>query len=289
MDYAPYLVCAFLNHGAEGAARIRNGNRTLRTVRSIQGKQIRLPAASELGRKNLLRLIEEETKALRRTGMAATAAAEQEASLVRLTNLTEADRAELKVVVDMWLAAGGDHRSWAESMLRAKLPVQQYRDYKSTTSADGVQQIFPMAEGAAKGLMVHFLHHPESWRLGGPCPRCGKYYLRKKRNPQDYCSKECRMVKTVTEPALEAREKIRKRKLELLEEGKAERQRTKTREPWDVYAVRYADAIWRRESASKRWQATIRKSGIKESGSITKKFLTRYLNENRIQPPTESR
>lgn len=289
MDHAPYLVCAFLNHGAEGTARIRDGNKTLRKVRSIQGKQIRLTAASELGRKNLLRLIESETKTLRRAGVAATAAAEQAASLVWLTNLTEADRVELKTVVDMWLAAGGDHRSWTESMLRAKLPVQQYRDYKSTTSADGIQQIFPLANGAAKGLMVQFLHHPESWRLGGPCPRCGKYYLRKKRNPQDYCSKECRMANTVTEPALEAREKIRKHKLELLEKGKTEWQRLNTREPWDVYAVRYADAIWRRESATAKWQATIRKSGIKESGGITKKFLTRWLNENRIQPPTESR
>jgi hypothetical protein len=48
----------------------------------------------------------------------------------------------------------------------------------------------------ALGLFFNFLINPENDKLGGPCKRCSKYYVKKTKRQIAYCSKKCGLKHT---------------------------------------------------------------------------------------------
>jgi hypothetical protein len=95
-----------------------------------------------------------------------------------------------------------------------------------------------------------------------PCARCGKYYIKTRRDQKSYCGQRCGSLAS-------AKASTRKR----LDENHREKlERAKTAiQKWDASKIRPA-ADW------KQW-------AHKREPDITPKWLTRAVNKNELQPP----
>lgn len=101
-------------------------------------------------------------------------------------------------------------------------------------------------------------------KLGGPCPRCDQYFIRKTAKQIIYCARRCATQATAIEATIRAREEERREKLERAKKAQAE---------------------WQKRVAQGR-----EKKGWKEfvntrEPDITAKFLTRAVNNGELFPP----
>lgn len=109
--------------------------------------------------------------------------------------LDAADRQELRELVTAWVECGGDWQVFLSGM-----PASTRRAFARGTyylPEDSQELVLvPMPSPhpdatPAQHIFLQFVLHHESWRLGGPCPKCGRFYLRKKAHEQVYCSTRC--------------------------------------------------------------------------------------------------
>jgi uncharacterized C2H2 Zn-finger protein len=116
-------------------------------------------------------------------------------------------QAELKLWVDAWLDSRRNLQIMARQLGQAKanaffehiscslsitdsgepsLIVLPYR----SESEDIEEARGPDPQWGALTFFRQLILHPESWKVGGPCPRCGKYFLKKTRHVKHkYCSR----------------------------------------------------------------------------------------------------
>lgn len=175
------------------------------------------------------------------------------------------ENAELRRLVNNWLASGPNLSDLLEND----------RDLAARCK-HGKTELFPTDSGRAQLLwtpelenhrassqrdnaLIHFVNliiNPDCEKLAGPCARCDKYYLKKRRNQKRYCSRDCGAAMT----ALEATRKKRQ-----------EEYRTKIR---------------RAKSAMERLPRRHRRKGWKELVSaetgISVHWLTRAVNQKKL-------
>lgn len=73
------------------------------------------------------------------------------------------------------------------------------------------------AESPQQEALYYFMHlitNPLWSELGGPCARCGKYFLKKTERPRMYCSRKCGAAITATDAVRMFRQREHVRKLE---------------------------------------------------------------------------
>jgi hypothetical protein len=61
-------------------------------------------------------------------------------------------------------------------------------------------------------LLAKLVANPLCEKFGGPCPRCGKYFV-KRQERQQYCSRKCRSAITAAAATIKRAKSIRERKL----------------------------------------------------------------------------
>jgi len=115
---------------------------------------------------------------------------------------------------------------------------------------------------------VRLITNPACDRLGGPCPRCGKHFVRKTAKPSIYCSARCASQATAIKATIKARQEQHANKLAAAREGI---------EAWERLA--------RRGRVKQPWKEWVSK--YKPGAEITPKFLSRALNKGELQGPPE--
>jgi hypothetical protein len=249
-DNAPFLIATLLNDGPEGAQRRRD---------SAQ-RELARPRLSAAKRDDLI----------------------QDAALAPICNLTEDDRDELRILVDLWLEADGFWLAFRDALIRRHLPVTPYTSFRVTRFVNGAEAIHSMPGASdAQGLMLQLIQHPEAWRLCR-CITCGRFVIRKTRRSKMYCGRKCNGRTNVTEKNRQNRESVRERKLIHLRDAAQKWQQSQTDEPCETFMLREAQRAWVRDLKKAGWRTKL--SGADDS--IKQNSLTKWVNEGLIQIPT---
>ena len=98
----------------------------------------------------------------------------------------------------------------------------------------------PRVEAAALHFFMNFLIDPRWDRLGGPCARCDRYYIKNTVRQNKYCSPECGRNSTATAATRKALDCQKKEKLECAEE---------------------AIKLWERGLRQQRWKEVVAQHG----------------------------
>lgn len=110
--------------------------------------------------------------------------------------------------------------------------------------------------------LAHFMDlivNPQWHKLGGPCERCGKYYVKKTARQKAYCSRRCGSVNTAMASTRRKREEQRADKMRRAQAAADNWAKVRTRQPW------------------KRW--------VSMQTKITVKWLTRAVNRGDLRAP----
>jgi hypothetical protein len=99
-----------------------------------------------------------------------------------------------------------------------------------------------------------------SCRLGGPCDRCGRYYIKKRLDQKRYCGRRCAHLASATKATINRLRKERADRLRRANKAAQEWSGTRTKLDW------------------KHWVS-------RDQPDITPKFLTRAVNKGKLCPP----
>jgi hypothetical protein len=191
--------------------------------------------------------------------------------------LTDADHQRLLRLVRAWKESGSDLRKM--KVAPADIPfgsrdllsaMQQLYEWNVTW--DGVRLcIAGLRPGknhdAALWYFVRLLLSSECEYLGGPCTKCGRYYVKQSlRKDREFCSHKCASHATQSR----INKKLHDEKLDAARSAiKNYRSRPK----------KYADMGW------KEWVELATEDEFPQE-PITPKFLTRAVNNGELLPPT---
>jgi hypothetical protein len=103
--------------------------------------------------------------------------------------------------------------------------------------------------------------HPECDKLAGPCPRCGRYFLRKTVKQKVYCSRNCGSLASARASTLKRRNDEHAQKLLRASE---------------------AAAMWNPQNTRRGWKEFV----SSKHPDMTPKFLTRAVNRGELHDPT---
>lgn len=132
---------------------------------------------------------------------------------------------------------------------------------KKEKGRDGTYRATP--EGVALVLFYGLTLNPEWDKLGGPCARCARYYIKKTARQKKYCTRQCGSLATAT---------------------------ASTRKRLDE---EHADKLRRAVAAARNWPATRASLNWKQWVSrsepdITSKWLTRAVNRGELRSPEKA-
>jgi hypothetical protein len=113
--------------------------------------------------------------------------------------------------------------------------------------------------------LAHFMDlivNPQWHRLGGPCERCGKYYVKKTARQKAYCSRTCGSANTAMASTRRKREKERADKMRHAQAAADKWATVGPRQPWKLW--------------------------VSMKTKISIKWLTRAANRGELRPPLQS-
>lgn len=170
---------------------------------------------------------------------------------------------DLKWLVTLWLKAKGQRPQFLRALMEAGRSARPFTEFtvnwSVTAPADAPGVAYPI-EGStqAEGYFLQFMIHPDHWRLAGPCPRCGRYFLKSTRHQQRYCSRtKCGRNASVSHH----RDSQRSKKLGQINQAIKEWQQTTTKEDWRSY--------------------------VRQQTGVSEKLLTDWLKAGKLHEPTE--
>ena len=188
------------------------------------------------------------------------------AAAAELAERHEAIRSELRKLVKIWQESGPN----LYKMLSANRGLaEQTRKWKTEfwpsesgggvlyPSPDNVNFVQFNAKDHALFYFMTIVVNPHWHRLGGPCARCGNYYIKRTARQKVYCSRRCGEIKT----ALIAIQ--RKRREEYLAKVRRAQQAI---DKWGTA---------RRRTDCKAW--------VSQQTKLTKKWLTRAANNGDLR------
>jgi len=111
-------------------------------------------------------------------------------------------------------------------------------------------------------LFMILIVNPQWHRLGGPCPRCDKYYVKKTSRQKTYCSRRCGATLTAIAATRKKRQEKRLEELSRTQAAANQWATVQTRQPW------------------KEWVST--------RTNITVKWLTRAVNKGDLRAPIKN-
>jgi hypothetical protein len=83
--------------------------------------------------------------------------------------------------------------------------------------------------------LTHFMDlivNPQWHKLGGPCQRCGRFYVKKTSRQKAYCSRRCGLAMTAIARTRKRREEEHARKLRLAQAAARDWSTARTADPW---------------------------------------------------------
>ena len=113
--------------------------------------------------------------------------------------------------------------------------------------------------------LAHFMNlivNPHWHKLGGPCERCRKYYVKKTSRQKTYCSRRCGSAQTALARTRKRRRETRTHKLREAQKACKRWATTRTRYPW------------------KQW--------VSAQTKMTVKWLTRVVNKGDLREPVKA-
>jgi hypothetical protein len=177
---------------------------------------------------------------------------------------------ELRKLVTDWQRSGPNLRKMLAS--HEKLAVRARRGSTflvPTENGNGYLGWEPIGFGSPVGwdgvALRHFVClvvHREWWRLGGPCARCGQYYVKRRTSQKTYCSRRCGFAATATAVTKARRVRIHDEKLRRARMWARKWTRSRTRLDW------------------KKWTALSERS-------LSPQFLTRAVHNGELQEPAK--
>lgn len=111
-------------------------------------------------------------------------------------------------------------------------------------------------------LFMTLITNPQWELLGGPCRRCGDYYLKKTRRQKAYCSRTCSSTATAVSIMRQRRQQERAKKIRNAQSDIGEWSKNKRRLAW------------------KDW--------VSNRTGYTVRWITRAVNNGELQPPDGS-
>ena len=120
----------------------------------------------------------------------------------------------------------------------------------------------------ACSYFIRVITDPECERFGGPCPRCGEYFLRKTAKPSIYCSDRHARQATAIKRTIEIRKERHADKLERAKKAQAE---------WMIQV--------KRARTTKPWKEWV----VSRHPDMTIKFLTRAVTNGELASPDNER
>jgi hypothetical protein len=178
---------------------------------------------------------------------------------------------ELKRLVTVWVQSGPNLRKMFDEDPELKRRTMHGRTLLiPTRTGRGHLSWLPDPPGLdpysqKDQALMHFMDliaNPEWELLGGPCARCGKYYLKKTKRQKAYCSRTCGAAATAI-PAT-------KKRRELEHAAKISR-------------AQRSIAKWSESKRSMKW-----KEWVSNKTKYTVKWLTRAANNGQLKPPKDT-
>lgn len=119
-------------------------------------------------------------------------------------------------------------------------------------------------------IFIQLLQNGRLERIGGPCEKCGRYYLRKTAKPSIYCSRPCATQATALRRTREVRRARHERKLERA-----------------AAAIQKWGTLAEKRRMTTRWKDFVvdECTGDEASGEITVRFLSRAVNSGELVAP----
>ena len=119
-------------------------------------------------------------------------------------------------------------------------------------------------DGIALRSFLWLIVSQEWWRLGGPCARCGRYYVKRRKSQKTYCTRRCGSAATATANTKEKR------------------------------AAKHADKLMRARALVVTWSTARTRLNwktwtSKRDRELTPKFLTRALNKGELEQPRKGK
>lgn len=179
---------------------------------------------------------------------------------------------ELRQLVQAWFDSGPNvEKLWSEHPALARLP-HIVRAYMLPTNGSRAHLVYmdgpntDLSPGdpleIALGLFFLFLLNPYNQRLGGPCKRCSKYYVKKTKRQTVYCSQRCGRKQTSKDAIQQQRQQDHIEKIEKAKKCLEKWASTNTRRGW------------------KEW--------ISGNHLISKHWLSRYVGKGELMVPVKS-
>lgn len=131
----------------------------------------------------------------------------------------------------------------------------------------------------ARFWFAFFVLNPYCEMLSGPCPRCGKYFVRNSLHQRVYCSRTCGKYLTAIRSSKKSRDEAHERRIAWSINGIAEWSSKPRRNEWKSWVVEFVN------TKERSWAEKHKKS----PDLVTQKSLTRWVNAREIQQPLADR
>jgi hypothetical protein len=181
-------------------------------------------------------------------------------------------RPELRRLVTAWQESGPNLAKMLEADNVLENRIKHWRALMVPTNSGNAQLLWmpnpsDFNPASPKDMaLAHFMDlliNPLWYKLGGPCRRCDKYYVKKTHRQKVYCSRRCGSVTTALETNRKRRSKDHEEKLHRARTAAQEWSAIDTRLPW------------------KQW--------VSRKASISIKWITRAENKREIGEPIKRR
>jgi hypothetical protein len=184
-------------------------------------------------------------------------------------------RQELRRLVRAWYNSGPNVCKLLDAVPRLNQFAEDFRPYFIPTTGRTAHLAYldvPEYSAHSKpidlafGLFLKFLINPFNEKLGGPCKDCHKFYVKKTRRQNVYCSKRCGLKHTSMAAIRNQRAKKHSAKLE-------EAKRLST--------------MWVKTGTSKGWKEWSADRSVGSKYPLTKHWLTRAAKNEELLEPTK--
>lgn len=192
-----------------------------------------------------------------------------------------ADGKELAALLEEWMAAPSlyavlktDKWGWVWQALKDNahppifIPSKNGKNGLYRVSPPSSDEILPFGFAFTVSMFGELVTNPLCEKLGGPCARCGDYYIKKTARQNTYCSLRCGRASTAAYATKKRLQDERSRKLAVASDLKQKWITTRTKEDW------------------KQW---VSKQPRGKRMEITPKFLTRAVNKGELVPPIKEK
>src|ERR1035441_10147191 len=175
---------------------------------------------------------------------------------------------ELRRLVKAWLESGPDLKKMLEADKVLSRNVRHGRTLLVATGGGRGHLLWlpnpPCSSPAswdyqALAMFMDLIVHPYWEKLGGPCARCGDYYIKKTRRQKVYCSQRCGSANTALPAVRKKRAGEHARKL---------------------HSAQEALLHWKPTSNERGW-----KEWISKRTGLSINWLTRAVNKGELFPP----